>query len=147
MENQTAFLAAPTSNPASESTLLARYLPARCDITLFNSWLQICATSHPQCCQKSGDATVPLRLVDVVERCLITFSSPERSDAEYFALSYVWGRGPKKFVLTTKNLQEYCQPQGLPTLPKTISDAVTLTRKMGKRYLWVDSLCIVSNDP
>lgn len=147
MENQKAFLAAPTSNPASEPTLLARYLPARCDITLFNSWSQICATSHPQCCQKPGDATVPLRLVDLIERCLVTFSGSEKSDAEYFALSYVWGRGPKKFALTTENLQEYCQPQGLPALPKTIPDAVTLTKKMGKIYLWVNSLCIVSNDP
>jgi hypothetical protein len=79
--------------------------------------------------------------------CLVTIDNRERAEVEYLALSYVWGGGPKEFVLTTENIQEYCQPRGIPTLPKTISDAVTLTKKMGKRYLWVDSLCIVSNDP
>ena len=145
-EDHLAFLAAPTSNSASEPTLLARYRPARCDVTLFNSWLQICATNHSQCCRKHGDATVPLRLIDVLNMCLDT-TSQERSEVEYLALSYVWGGGPKEYVLTSENLQRYCRSSGLPTLPKTISDAVTLTKEMGKRYLWVDSLCIVSNDP
>jgi hypothetical protein len=142
-----AFLAAPTSKSASEPTLLARNRPARFDITLFNSWLQICATSHSQCCRKPVDATVPLRLIDVLNMCLVTMNNREKAEVEYLALSYVWGEGPKEFVLTTENIQEYCRPRGIPILPKTISDAVTLTKKMGKKYLWVDSLCIVSNDP
>jgi hypothetical protein len=146
-KNHMAFLAAPTSKSASEPTLLARNRPARCDITLFNSWLQICATSHSQCCRKPVNATVPLRLIDVLNMCLVTMNNRERAGVEYLALSYVWGEGPKEFVLKTENIQEYCRPRGIPILPKTISDAVTLTKKMVKKYLWVDSLCIVSNDP
>jgi hypothetical protein len=147
MENHVAFLAAPTSNSASEPTFLARYLPSRCDVTLFNSWLQMCATSHSQCCRKPDVATVPLRLIDVFNMCLVIIPSQQKADVEYFTLSYVWGGGPKEFVLTSENLPKYRRLQGLPTLPKTISDAVTLTKKMGCRYLWVDSICIISNDP
>lgn len=142
-----AFLAAPSSDAASEPTLLARYRSAQCDIALFNSWLHICVTSHSRCRRRPADITVPLRLIDVVNMCLVTIAGQERAEVDYFALSYVWGGGPKEFVLTSRRLRRYCRHQGLPTLPKTISDAVTLTKKMGKRYLWVDSLCIVSNDP
>ncbi|KAF3076409.1 hypothetical protein CFAM422_001645 [Trichoderma lentiforme] len=31
-------------------------------------------------------------------------------------------------------------------LPKTIQDAITITRLMGVRYLWVDALCIIQPD-
>ena len=32
-------------------------------------------------------------------------------------------------------------------LPKTFRDAVTLTRLLSIRYLWVDAICIVQDDP
>jgi hypothetical protein len=31
-------------------------------------------------------------------------------------------------------------------IPKTFADAVTVTRQLGYRYLWIDSLCIVQRD-
>jgi len=34
----------------------------------------------------------------------------------------------------------------LPSLPKTIQDAIKVTRKLGVEYLWVDSICIVQDD-
>jgi hypothetical protein len=30
-------------------------------------------------------------------------------------------------------------------LPKTVSDAITVTKGLGYQYLWVDSLCIIQN--
>lgn len=35
----------------------------------------------------------------------------------------------------------------LSDLPKTFLDAVTVTRHLGLRYLWIDSLCICQDDP
>ena len=32
-------------------------------------------------------------------------------------------------------------------LPKTFQDAVAVTRQLGIQYLWIDSLCIIQDDP
>jgi hypothetical protein len=34
----------------------------------------------------------------------------------------------------------------LNLLPKTIQDAIKVTRMLGIEYLWVDSICIVQDD-
>jgi hypothetical protein len=31
-------------------------------------------------------------------------------------------------------------------MTKTFQDAISLTRELGERFLWIDSLCIVYND-
>ncbi len=33
-----------------------------------------------------------------------------------------------------------------PLLPRTIEDAIRLTQRLGLRYLWADTLCLVQND-
>ncbi|KAM7190115.1 HET domain containing protein [Naviculisporaceae sp. PSN 640] len=66
-------------------------------------------------------------MIDVIER--VTVPCPPNCD--YFALSYVWGN-----VMPAPNALES------KTLPQTIEDAITVTKELGKRYLWVDALCI-----
>jgi hypothetical protein len=154
-EELSAFLAPPPSRKRpsrkekimNQPSLLARSRSALCDISLFKSWLRICTENHSECSHPAAKGTQPLRLVDVIDMCVVTFSGDEKLDKRYFALSYVWGKGAKNFLLTRENMQGYSQPQGLPTLPKTIADAIILTRNMQERFLWVDSLCIISNDP
>jgi hypothetical protein len=143
-----AFLASSSLvNLTRKPTLLARYRPELCDVSLFKSWLQLCTRSHPSCSRPANLGTYAFRLIDVRSMCLVSLRGREKTNARYFALSYVWGGGPKEFVLTKANKQNYGRRQGLPKLPKTISDAILLTSKMGERFLWVDSLCIISDDP
>ncbi|KAM7211641.1 HET domain containing protein [Rhypophila decipiens] len=74
-------------------------------------------------------------MIDVEKRVTVPFPFGEGEDGdkgcEYLALSYVWGG-----VMP--------HPDGLAngTLPQTIEDAITVTRELGRRYLWVDALCI-----
>jgi hypothetical protein len=153
-EELSAFLAPPPSREKTsrkekvviQPTLLARSQSALCEVSLFKSWLRICTENHSRCSHTAANGTQPLRLVDVKNMCLVTFSGDEKLNKRYFALSYVWGKGDKSFLLTRENMQEYNRHQGIPTLPKTIADAIILTRNMQERYLWVDSLCIISND-
>lgn len=69
----------------------------------------------------------------------------------YTALSYCWGSAQKSdrpYLTTTKTLEKHLSEIPLDILPKTLRDAVLLTRAVGIRYLWIDSLCIIqdSND-
>ncbi|KAN0108817.1 HET domain containing protein [Hyaloscypha variabilis] len=64
----------------------------------------------------------------------------------YVALSYVWGQ--KNFAqLNSKNVAGLEIDRSLDDLkvPATIRDAMTFCEKLGERYLWIDSLCIVQD--
>lgn len=57
----------------------------------------------------------------------------------YLALSYCWGSG-QPYVLTTKNIEKLMRGLKMTKLPRTISDAVEVTKTLGFKYLWVDAL-------
>lgn len=47
---------------------------------------------------------------------------------------------------TTDTIKEGMKPIPESTLPLTFRHAVVLTRTLGCRYLWINSLCIVQDD-
>lgn len=61
----------------------------------------------------------------------------------WVALSHCWGNAvPIK--TTTSTIDEFAE--GLPAqMPKTFADAIFVTRALGQRYLWIDSLCIIQD--
>lgn len=52
----------------------------------------------------------------------------------------------KHFTTTTSSLVDRKRGIDLEVMPKTFQDAVKVTRKLGFRYLWIDSLCIIQDD-
>jgi hypothetical protein len=85
------------------------------------------------------------RLVDVESECVRDASLDER----YVALSYVCNV-PSMFTLRKDNAERLYVEGYLerirPDLPKTIKDAIDLVKAIGEKYLWVDSLCLISDD-
>ncbi|KAF2811222.1 heterokaryon incompatibility, partial [Mytilinidion resinicola] len=65
-------------------------------------------------------------------------------DTNYVALSHYWGN-THTFITTSTNLAKTYE--GIPwlELPKTFQDAVIINRRLGIRYLWIDSLCILQD--
>ncbi|KAJ3497456.1 hypothetical protein NLG97_g1893 [Lecanicillium saksenae] len=75
-----------------------------------------------------------MRLVDVIDS----------NAAPYAALSYSWGDAVTTKT-TCRNLTDMKRQITMSSLQATTVDAVTLTRELGLRYLWVDALCIVQD--
>jgi hypothetical protein len=110
-------------------------------------WIRECNDDHRNCHTNSAYISPPSRLtvIDVNNKCVSEWKQGE----PYLALSYVWGR-TVNFELRLENLNEMLQEHSLEhvwdQIPQTIKDAILLTAKLGFRYLWVDSLCIVQDD-
>ncbi|KAJ9644056.1 hypothetical protein H2199_003924 [Coniosporium tulheliwenetii] len=84
-----------------------------------------------------------MRFVDVEDNC-IRAVTPQ---PDYVALSYMWG-GVAMFRLTKANLRSMETAGSLlsVTLPRTIQDAIGVTRTLGERYTWIDAVCICQDD-
>ena len=96
---------------------------------------------------------MPTRLIDVGSEKQPTAKivvsedlSEEDKRSPYLILSYQWGKGNDPARTTTKNLEERKHEIMFQHLPKTIRDAIEITRLMGIQYLWIDSVCIIQAD-
>ncbi|PVH79651.1 HET-domain-containing protein [Cadophora sp. DSE1049] len=95
---------------------------------------------------------LPKRVLDISQQSdeeediikLIENTSLSSIQDRYIALSHCWGR-LGHFRLTESTLEQ--MKSGLPTssLAKNFRDAITITRLLGLRYLWIDALCILQD--
>ncbi|KAF4427738.1 hypothetical protein CGGC5_v004982 [Colletotrichum fructicola Nara gc5] len=117
--------------------------------------LAICAGSHKLCSSISASKTsyTPTRLVHVgsFEHDVFLVETGDQGKAygdycNYVALSHCWGQHqPAKTTKAT--LGRYKSRLIWADLPKTFQDAITVTRALGIDFIWVDSLCIIQDDP
>lgn len=92
---------------------------------------------------------MPRRLLNVgsIETNVEPFLFEPFEPVQYVCLSYCWGPDVQDVLKTTKeNLKSHYAEVPFVSMPATIQDAVTVCRRLGICYLWVDSLCIVQND-
>ncbi|KAK7422748.1 hypothetical protein QQZ08_009372 [Neonectria magnoliae] len=71
-------------------------------------------------------------------------SSPPPQEP-YIALSHCWGKS-RPLTLTRDTMAQRKANIPFEALPRTFRDAVLITRGLGIRYIWIDSLCIIQND-
>ncbi|KAH6879991.1 heterokaryon incompatibility protein-domain-containing protein [Thelonectria olida] len=122
-----------------------------------SQWIQNCQANHSRCPKQwaggdHGTRWYPTRLLDL--ESLDTLRGPtrliettrEHPQGCYMTLSHCWGTQPI-IRLTSENFDAFCQRIAFEDLPKTFQDAVVITRKLGIRYLWIDSLCIIQAGP
>jgi hypothetical protein len=130
-------------------------------------WLQACNSSpeHAECAfmarnqtrrgQPSGETLfVPTRLLDVgtienPEIRLVGNTKKEGVQGPYTTLSHMWGIPMgDRFQLTNENYEQFCQRIDItdPKLTLTFRHGMEVTRRIGVRYLWIDSVCINQGD-
>ncbi|KAK3402786.1 heterokaryon incompatibility protein-domain-containing protein [Sordaria brevicollis] len=129
---------------AKRVALMGRKIQHLCvDYPSIKAWLHSCALDHDQCSKAHTSITaIPgLRFIDCVTEHIIP--ACEASEQVYVTLSYVWGASSH----VSGNATAAGPASVLPAcLPRVIRDAVTVTRTLGYRYLWVDRYCIPQND-
>nr|ABC46542.1 HET domain protein pin-c3 [Neurospora crassa] len=146
------------------------------NVLLLKDWLENCRQNHKRCREikkttmDTGTDFLPTRLLDVQafgtgsdpsshlgDDVRLVYLSPPTMGSEsadtikspqpYFTLSHCWGPPEKRPTTTTKaNLSQRMERIPFIELPRTFQDAIEMTRKLGHRYLWIDSLCIVQDD-
>lgn len=129
-------------------TLLPPNLVPNSDLsfTRARNWLNKCDSTHTEC-HAFRESFMPHRLIDVgtdaANPTIRLITTSELSP--YATLSYCWG-GDQPTKTTRANVGQYEARIQTALLPQTILDALTVTRGIGLRYLWIDAYCIVQDD-
>lgn len=114
-------------------------------------WLKDCDLKHD--CQPTKYAIgskgtlktrLPTRLLDLglVDDGMVRLWETSADDSgAWVALSHQWGS--RHLSTTRKSLEKHIQGMEIHKLPATFRDAITVTRALRHRYLWIDSLCVI----
>jgi hypothetical protein len=122
---------------------------------ILGHWLKDCNENHD--CRGPIHDSLPTRLIDVgtidlPDLRLVETREEEILSKEYIALSHPWGDTKKYKPFSTlrkdpsgagHELDLFKQSIPYDQLPATFKDAVYCTRRLGIRYLWIDSICII----
>ncbi|KAH6991520.1 heterokaryon incompatibility protein-domain-containing protein [Ilyonectria sp. MPI-CAGE-AT-0026] len=145
-------------------------------IRKIKSWLSTCTESHPGCKHGEGARQLPLRLIDAnpevrgiscpslqvseeedlaklsidaMPTTRLCSTSKLPVETEYLTLSHRWDLQPS-LLLSNSTLETWSTgiPPQLLNDPssKVFRDAIYVTRCLGFRYLWIDSVCINQDD-
>jgi hypothetical protein len=158
-----------SGEPYSAEAFFGRPVSAYCDLALARTWFDTCTSMHqgkPEdtetrcssdqfeergadpdgCLPKPSVLIANFRLVDVDNRCIVQIATP----TEYAALSYVWGNS-KRLLLGKNNQKQLSTPGVLSSdngnVPKTFLDALTVAQGLSIRFIWIDALCIMQDQP
>lgn len=146
----------------ANAEFLARdFHPEKSQHATIRSWIDICA-GHGEKCRKKHNLPRFHELreqtwfgvidVHLMRLCRLPgdAAAPGPGFAPYFALSYVWGRKRDDRAdhrTLRANVAKRILPGGIEErdLPETIRQAIQLTRDLGFKFIWIDSLCIVQD--
>ena len=128
------------TSPRTDSTIA---------LAAIKAWIGECITTHhpPEgLCGSSKGSYLPTRVVDVgLEDRTVKLVEPKGANGTYICLSHCWGHS--EIITTTKStFEERKRGIAWEELSNTFRDAISLTRTLGFKYIWIDSLCIVQDD-
>lgn len=121
--------------------------PKWVDLQIARRWMDFCIKEHGSTCSDilNLHSCPPAYLIDTKRDCIL---QPDKKELDYVALSYRWGsqagfRTDKASVAALMDEGSLRRTEGIPP---AIHHAMHIVRSIGERYLWVDSVCLVSDD-
>ncbi|PVH77992.1 HET-domain-containing protein, partial [Cadophora sp. DSE1049] len=135
--------------PRTDNSWLGKRISPRADspcvFALAGRWLGDCNRDHPECHIRC-ETQLPTRVIDVGSFCSSPFLYVSGGRvAPYVTLSHCWG-GTIEVRCTPSNIDRYQDEICFSDLPLTLRDAITPTRRLGFRYVWIDALCIIQDN-
>ncbi|KAI0148467.1 heterokaryon incompatibility protein-domain-containing protein [Xylariaceae sp. FL1272] len=125
---------------------------------LAKQWLGNCLHHHLPCQEAARSSSSlgigpaawrPKRLIDCYTAhglLRLVSGSAEVYENQYATLSHCWGQGASFFTLTAENERRISKGLvALSSLPRSFRDAILTCRRLGIRYLWIDSICILQS--
>ncbi|KAJ4985521.1 hypothetical protein SVAN01_08992 [Stagonosporopsis vannaccii] len=108
-------------------------------------WIQQCSTSHRRCQRFLQEPYLPTRVVEILDSRSVRLRETDNENGLYTCLSHCWGVQP---IIRTTTASIAAHRTSIPwaNLPKTFQDAVNITSRLGIKYIWIDSLCILQDD-
>lgn len=128
----------PPDSKANPGKIRGRLIdPRRVDFKLLRHWIACCRAHHQASCSQ-GDHVRPaiFNLIDCKTMKIV--SAPP--NCRYSALSYVCGPATSN---DNSGVPGDCVPEDLP---RTIRDAIKVTKELDLRYVWIDKYCIYQDD-
>jgi hypothetical protein len=152
-------------DPAARSgDIVAKRIEPKTDsvrnVNLIKSWMTGCTETHVDCLPSlslgvpasealklSWDSAFPTRVVDIgpadgSKDPFVRSTAGKRG--QYATLSHCWGT-KNHFTTTKATLEARETGFTVESLPKTLGDAITISRHLNIRFLWIDSLCIIQD--
>ncbi|CAI6339950.1 unnamed protein product [Periconia digitata] len=110
------------------------------------SWLNSCIESHRRC-KHDRPPKLPTRLLSIAgEPPKLVLTKGWEDRPQYSTLSHCWGQEPF-LKMTACSYQQFMRGIPMGDLPKTFQDAIHISRSLHVEYIWIDSLCIIQDDP
>jgi hypothetical protein len=109
------------------------------------TWLREC--DQHENCGPLQPSLLPTRVIEVSPEEHPEYPrlyAAQRTVGYYAALSYCWG-AEQKGLTTLHNVNSRFQRLDTTALSHTVQDAITVTKRMGIKYLWIDALCIIQD--
>ncbi|KAK4160520.1 heterokaryon incompatibility protein-domain-containing protein [Cladorrhinum sp. PSN259] len=118
-------------------------------LTRARKWIQECENCHKHC-GLGREVALPKRLVDLGAagedyKQVLRLTETEGVVGTYVCLSHCWGKDPMPIRTLEENIKDHFQSLPWKLLPNTFRDAIEVTSRLGIRYVWIDSLCIIQN--
>ena len=117
------------------------------------TWYDMCLEGHKSCNRKrqeqsNGRQWYPTRLIKISRwsnKLRLVVTEEERPKAPYVTLSHCWGKAD--FIqLTQSSMDDFLKDIPYRKLPKTFQNAISVARRLGIYYIWIDSLCIIQRE-
>ena len=113
-------------------------------IARMKHWVARCDSNDANC--KVQETALPTRVLDVKDSQKLRLCETGGRLGAYTALSHCWGLPNKTFLTTHETIADMKAGFTIEHAPATFRDAISITRCLGIRYLWIDSLCIIQRD-